>query len=262
MDHDQRCDVSNIPGTDFKLENKKLKDEIESLKTQHRIEKLEIENQSLKWENQVMILQSTNKNLKEEVENLKVENTNTKVGNQISKQQQHQAVGYISMEERLIEGVSRFIEGIEPKTKIYDSYVQWYNDVLKRMDHNGILKIQKYLFVCRKQFQIHYFSNVSFYSYIIPGNVVNDNSFKIKALEEGWTHENTRLACILHPKNPHQLLELYKKDINKDEKGKVWNHSWERKGTETFFKIFREKDISKTGLLADKCDIILCCIKK
>ena len=62
MNHVQRCDVSNVPGTDFKMENKKLKDEIESLKTQHRIEKLEIENQSLKWEKQVMILQSTKKN--------------------------------------------------------------------------------------------------------------------------------------------------------------------------------------------------------
>ena len=52
MDHSQRCDVSNIPGTDFKLENKKLKGEIESLKTQHRIEKLEMKNQSLKSKNQ------------------------------------------------------------------------------------------------------------------------------------------------------------------------------------------------------------------
>ena len=408
MDHSQRCDVSNIPGTDFKLENKKLKDEIESLKTQHRIEKLEMENQSLKWENQVLsstqdeskIIVLENEKLKGEIKSLKVENAKLKnnsgkfkeienqklkadseklkekveklednveslriecekmkensvkskgnveklednveslrieneklkedsrklkdqveklkesVGGlkierenvtenlkqlnensgdmgenikQLEKEiEQKVAEESIESEERmgdteslnienknkkvesqpsiqqpiekqLFEGVSRFIEGIEPKTKIYDSYVQWYDDVLEKM-RSGIVyksheKNQKYLFISNKYFNFKSHS-VSFVSKHRNKHV--NASFFANTFEEGFTHKNTKLVCVLHPKQPLQFVELDQKEIVKDKAGKLIGHFWE----------VDFNNIKKGGCYVNQkktCSMILLCIKK
>ena len=271
MDKNQPSEVTNVPGNDLELELEKLKDENESLKTQHNIEKLKLENQSLKWENQVLNLRDTNKNLvhengnlkdeneelKEKVEKLNVENKNLTVGVELSKQQVSKAkvpAGYATIEERLTEGVSRYIEGIEPKTKTYDSYVQWYDDILERMDDGAVYKNKKYLFFCKREYGFH--SSVYFDSQT-EKTFIDSNCFKVKSLNEGWTHENTRLVCILHPKNPHQLLELYKEETEKDQRGHVTCYTW--KALSKKFTESRE-DIEKSAF-STSGSMILCCIK-
>ena len=210
---------------------------------------------------QIENLKSQVGELKNEVEKLKAENKQLKVENQMSKNQQESKAkvpaGYVTMEERLTEGISRYIEGIEPKTKIYDSYVKWYDDVLERMEEQDNFKFQKYLFICRKKYILPFPKYCEFISFDSQTEEYSGNSFKVKSLNEGWTHENTRLVCILHPKNPHQLLELYKEETEKDQRGHVTCYTW--KALSKKFTESRE-DIEKSAF-STSGSMILCCIK-
>ena len=168
----QRCDGSTVPGKDLELENRKLKEEIESLKSkqaEQEVEKLKLENLILKLEkenhenlkkmenfqdDEMKDYEETkeeNKMLKEEVEGLKTVRDHFKSEYQLLNQKPIATKANLSeintKTDRLIKGVSRFIEGIEPKTKEYDSYAQWYDDVLEKMeDHDYIIcNSQKYL---------------------------------------------------------------------------------------------------------------------
>ena len=148
-----------------------------------------------------------------DTESLNIENKNKKVESQPFIQQ--------PIEEQLFEGVSRFIEGIEPKTKIYDSYVQWYEYMLEKMRSGAIYKSHdknhKYLFISNKDFNFKSHS-VSFVSK--HRNNDANATFIANTFEEGFTHKNTKLVCVLHPKQPLQFVELDQKEIVKDKAGK------------------------------------------
>ena len=270
----QRCDASSVPGKDLEFENRKLKEEIESLKSkqaEQEVEKLKLENQILKLENQNQRLVYENENLKkndnshdkmrdsgelkEEVEKLKeeVEGLKLKSENQLSNQQPIKAKSnlpkLVTKMDRLIEGVSRFIEGIEPKTKEYDSYVQWYDDMLERMENGCVYDCQKYLLFCGKDIRSVY--NLTYHSYAGDSiRLFQPQHFFSKTLKQGWTHENTKLVCILHPENPQQFIELDPGYIEKD------THSWSLGHCQNI------EACSKNSGSEKKYSLIFCCIKK
>ena len=264
----------NIEKLDEEAEN--LKEGVENL--EEDVESLKAENgkvkEKVKWsKNNVGNLKACNDNLKknaeklkkkvekleENVESLETENRKGKEKCQLSNLNPIQENKLVTKEDRLIEGVSRFIEGIEPKTKTYDSYVQWYDDISNRVEHGGVYKYSKYLFSCNKQFSL---SNawVSLISHSDQTSKITFiGTFIVNNLQEEWTHENTRLVFILHPKHPHKFVELDQKGIQRDEVGNVLSHTWitHRDNITTSWN----NDEFKIDQTKNTCWMILCCIK-
>ena len=235
------------------MENRKLKKENESFKSkqaEQEVEKLKLENLILKLENQNQRLLYKNE-LK--VEKLKSEH-------QLSNQQPIEAKSnfpkLVTKMDRLIEGVSRFIVGIEPKMEEYDSYAQWYDDMLYRMEDGCVYHCQKYLFFCEKNLRsVH---NLSYHS-CAKGHRVGSKkrqNIYIKTLEQGWTQENTKLVCILHPENPQQFAELEEGYIGKDKDGKEMMHAWYLGDGENLDACCKNSEGGKPY------SVIFCCIKK
>ena len=172
---------------------------------------------------------------------------------------------FISNGDRYIEGIERFIEGIEPKTNLYDSYAQWYDDVFERMGYQ--YSHQKYYLAkgsrCQDDNKV-----ISFESYTGRIGVKrSDFMLETESLKEGYTHRNTKLVCVLHPKNPQACLELdqskmgEKSMLTEEKEFAGFSYSWCSKYG------VRANDIEqycriKTGCygISVKC-MILCAIK-
>ena len=92
-----------------------------------------------------------------------------------------------------MEGIIRFIEGVESKTNIYNSYSQWYDDVIERMEHQTIYEYQKYLLSCRKGFYHFDLDGAIFLSFeYLPHDILKclDKGTHFSCtLNRGWTHE-------------------------------------------------------------------------
>ena len=141
----------------------------------------------------------------------------------------------MSMKDRLIEqGVRRFIECIEPVTKVYDSYVKWYDDVTERMENGVTYEYDKYLFI-RQEFEPPQEGRkytLKYRSHRTDSKMYNAG-FETKTLDQGWTKKNIKMVLHLHPKNPQQFCELNYKMENqfgfkqKDADGKILYHYWQ-----------------------------------
>ena len=254
----------------LKKEVKSLKAEKDSGKLEEKNEKLEFDNESLRKEihnskNDFWKLEEEIKKLKKEVSDLKTDGENLKTENQRMKneiqrlEKKHLATvkseatkisKLVPMKERLIEqGVWRFIEGIESETKVYDSYVQWYDDVSERMIRGNPYEYDKYLFVRQtfKQPEKGKKIALSYRSYRTDSTMVNVG-FQTKTLDRGWTNENIKMVFVLNPKDPQKFYELkYMEKYNKDQvdaDGKLIYHRWK----------LNDGEYARSR--------ILCCIKK
>ena len=164
-----------------------------------------------------------NKRLKEENKQLKIELLkNGQMKTELHKQNldvntKSIPPKVITDSDRLIEGISRYIDGIEPKTNEYDSYAQWYEDlsnIMPQYQYNTI--IQKYAhpkyILIRKKFTIDQRmsgGNIDFiYQTSNYKEVDNTFVFQGSLSEMIWTNENTKSVFILHPKNPEKSVEL------------------------------------------------------
>ena len=230
-------------------ENEVLKKQVEELNSKNDSRKLEEENEKLKKE--VSNLTTDGKTLTKENERLQNEIEGLKK-NQPAAVKLEVNSKLVSMKDRLIEqGVRRFIECIEPETKVYDSYVKWYEDITERMENRVTYEYDKYLFLrqqftyCKdgKKYTIKYRSHRTDSGMLCVG-------FESKTLDQGWTNENIKMVLCLHPKNPQHFYELnYKMENNvgfkqKDADGKLLYHYWE---SARYFEPQRSR--------------ILCCIK-
>ena len=245
----------------LKLENKKLKGEDKNKKyvelekeiflLKKRLESLAAENTILLqkqeptkdgafWEaeneqNQIQIVQlEGNKDrTKDKVKDLKRKQNQTQITrNKVPK--------LIPIKERLIEqGIARFIEGIEPGpgTEIYDSYVQWYNDITERMKLRFVYEYNGYFFI-RIFFSLHYEDEPErIFSYKSCENKKNkndfDTDFTTRTLDRGWTPENIKCVLILHPEKAQEFAELSHiyvgDDMQIDENGNFKLFYWESK---------------------------------
>ena len=159
-----------------------------------------------------------NKRLKEENEQLKSELKNEQLKTELHKQNLDVNTKTIPPKvitdgDRLIEGISRYIDGIEPKTNEYDSYTQWYDDLSNIMPHYQYNTVQKYVhpkyLLIQKKFTTNQINSVDFI-YQTSNYKGIDNSFVFQGSlsEMMWTNENTKSVFILHPKNPEKSVEL------------------------------------------------------
>ena len=139
---------------------------------------------------------------------------------------------FISEGDRYIEGIERYLEGIKPKTKIYDSYAQWYDDASKRKRTQQLYIHPKYYLL---ESPISLDATADHFSVIFQcytGDPKENLSRKIyiklqrESLNEVFTHRNTKLVCILHPKNPQACLELKQDEELFDEKDQICGYSW------------------------------------
>ena len=131
-------------------ESTEMKEKVEKL--DKNVERLDVNVKSLKIENQKLkeISEELKKKIEELEENSEMSNEKLKGKSQPSNQSNpFQKNKLVTKIERMTEGVSRYIEDVEPKTKIYDSYVQWYDDITKRMDNEIVYRSAKYLFLRR-----------------------------------------------------------------------------------------------------------------
>ena len=241
------------------FENENLKKEVKEIKAEKsESEKLTEENEVLKKQVEELNskkdsrkLEEENEKLKKEVSNLTTDGKtltkeNERLQNEIERLQKNQPATVklevnsklVTMKDRLIEqGVRRFIECIEPETKVYDSYVKWYEDITERMENGVTYEYDKYLFLRQefeprkdgKKFRIEYRSHRTDSGMLYVG-------FETKTLDQGWTNENIKMVLLLHPKNPQQFYELnYKMEDHvrfkqKDADGKLLYHYWQSAG--------------------------------
>lgn len=257
--------VSDIPGRTDDLVVRNLREELE--RKEHEIEKLKLEKEvmRLKFENESLKTKGDNDSsgeLKREVENLKLEVTTMKAHIQGLNPQNMPSPSqkqFFSISERLIEGVSRFIEGIEPNAKAYDSYTDWYEDITKIMRIGRVYVNPKYLLI-RDVFTR---PNISDITYVSHGKNRNTNRYRItftsETLDEGWQKENIKMVLLLHPKDPKYNVELHflRKD-NKDWYGKEKQHMWISTNEEKNKACLKE-NVLENGKREFNC--ILCCIK-
>ena len=166
---------------------------------------------------------------------------------------------FISNKERFIEGIERFIVGIEPKTTIYGSYDQWYDDVLEKMRYQ--YSHPKYHLLKSQKLQVN--DEIIFECYtsrVFSTYRGREIHFKLKmeSLKEGYTHRNTKLVCILHPKNPQACLELEQDRIIIDpEKTQICGYNWLSNQTNDIEQYCK---VETTDCGSRNC-MILCAIK-
>ena len=106
--------------------------------------------------------------------------------------------GLITDEHRFKDGVARFIESKSPiKTlakPIYASYVEYYEDIRKRMMPDQVYSVENYMFIKREHDQNKW------YDHGISGR--------------DWNHKTTT-AFLLHPKEAMKYLQLAPNKVNK-----------------------------------------------
>ena len=56
--------------------------------------------------------------------------------------------------DRILQGVSKFMEGIDSKTNVYRLYRQWYDNVVERMEDKIVYSYNKHLLICSKNISI------------------------------------------------------------------------------------------------------------
>ena len=237
-------------------ESIEMKEKVEKL--DKNVERLDVNVKSLKIENQKLkeISEELKKKIEELEENSEMSNEKLKGKSQPSNQSNpFQKNKLVTKIERMTEGVSRYIEDIEPKTKVYDSYVQWYDDITKRMDNEIVYRSAKYLFL-RRLGDLEYNLVIGFISK--SPNYAASADFNAYTFKEGWTHKNTRLVCILHPEHPDQFIELDFDGGLRDQDENEYGHLWK-----VDLKKFLESrhDGGKRFDNRQVYSIILCCIK-
>ena len=132
---------------------------------------------------------------------------------------------FITDEQRLKDGVARFIEFKTPERQIYASYVEYYKDISKRMVADHEYRHGNYIFTKKK-----YDKNSS-------------QMLSYTTDDWHWTHE-TSVVFFLHPKDETKYLQLAPTP------GK--EHEWSTKNaTEDYYQ---EKN--------DEKYLISCCIKR
>ena len=146
---------------------------------------------------------------------------------------------FISDEDRFIEGIKRYLEGIEPKTNIYASYAQWYDDLFKKInvevfDHYSdkyyiAIRTRRYADIKKIKFRCSTEEKD-------PQSGVVNFEIQTKSLEEGFTHRNTKLVCILHPENPEECVELKQTEEEFNGRGLTCGYKW---GSNQTYKIER-----------------------
>ena len=250
----------------MELNHQTLNDELERIKFQHEIKVLEFEHEisRLKLENKKLKGEDKNKKyvelekeiflLKKRLEGLAAENTILLEKQQPAKDRgkdlkrkhsQTQVEGNKIpkpplIKERLIEqGIARFIEGIEPETKIYASYVQWYNNITERTKHGYVHEYDRYFLIRRNLYiediDITYpNSNLRIFSYKSCKNENDfDTDFTTKTFDREWRLENIKCVLILHPKIAQKFEELHHMFVEEekqiDENRKLKFHYWESK---------------------------------
>ena len=274
---DNNSSQSEVEKLKKKIEKKDFLREIEKLRSEKNI--LKLENDVLKLKNEKLEKEKDSKvELKAEYESLKAENQSLKAENE-SLKAKNQLVAIRDMEvsdvktisvirflkrDRIIEGIFRFIEGVESKTNIYDSYSQWYDDVLERMEHQTIYNYQKYLLIsCKDTGYLSYWdTEVVFTSLTEDYRYMYCKDTKrwhySYTFNQGWTHKNTNLVCLLHPTDPERFLELDRWDFPGEKNGRVIGHSWQ---TKSHKKILERCKVVKPRGSGETYSYILLCMK-
>ena len=263
---DLQHNVSNVPGEDPRINT--LDVEIKDLK--HENEKIKLEKENWKLEKEILTLklektENDSEKIKNEleeskkgIERLQVENKGLQtVAKDNQKPENLQAL--VTKEDRFIEGISRFIEGVEPKTKEYVSYDEWYNDISERMDLDVVYKYEK-LILIRKSGCLKV---AGYYSYKYLPLLDPYGYFKSETLTKGWTKGNIRLVCILHPTNPRDFVELDYSRKEKDENGELNYLLWKTNRASKLKECAKAKETEYKGennIIT--YSTILCCIKK
>ena len=263
-------------------EKQKLLNEIEILKMSHSVEKLEMENQlqrlkyekelqSLMYENQLRTCKNENGKLRQEMDfllerfrnleqgkpelNASTANNCTFNSNRYSNTFQIGRQHVLTREARLVEGILKYVERSNFQTNVYDSYVEWYSDVIDRMCMNKEYIYPNHLFIC-KEFK-------TFEKWLCFVSKEEDSVYDLQidtfiadSLNHGWTHQNTKTVFILHPTDPAKFVEFHQ-DTKSCKEGRIY-HSWEVDNVHHELYKMKEKDIGE-----DKAYILLlCCIKR
>ena len=118
--------------------------------------------------------------------------------------------GIIKDEYRFKDGVTRFIESKSPITTfakpIYTNYVEYYEDIRKRMIPDQVYSVENYMFIKRE----------------IKTNHNQDKLYDHSISGRDWNHKTTT-AFLLHPKEAMKYLQLAPNKVNK--KDNVWSCS-------------------------------------
>ena len=153
---------------------------------------------------------------------------------------------------RFVEGMIKFIEKQSASTDLYETYLQWYTHMAKKIEAGIIHQSKRHIFLrsCFYGTLTVDDQRVSFSSFG-PRKLSfgNEKSLVCDFCEDGWPDDIDHML-VLHPGNPGEFkeLNLYSK---KDEQGKeyfVWSAS------EVGYDFFHEVD--------EKCKTLLLCAYK
>ena len=262
---DVQCHNESVNDTTYKIKiltlekDKEIKDkEIQNLKLEYEILKIESEKKILKLENEKTILKLENKTtilklgyeskiskLENEKRILKVTSNDVEEDATPEKEKKKEQTDatetkasvndiFISTNDLISKGISKFFLREEPQTVFYNTYRDWFEAIATRMKRNSPFVFEKSVLVKVKC--IDPTKSYNFYSG--KHNRYNeDQSTDLDILMKGWTLD-TALVSVLHPDKINKCLEM-----NESMKDQNW-HSWyvdsipdEYIGTDGFFII-------------------------
>ena len=229
MDIEKLVDEIEKLKSEMKVENEKLKSEIIDNAAQMN---LEFKNKLLDLKNEKLNKKEITKEItKEKIEmldkDLECSNSNEQPCKSIEK---NTIIPSVSDSDRFIEGISKFIEGVDTETHEYVSYAQWYNAVFDRLENlssqNNQFVTPKYLLMKRDVHNSR--SSVSFDCRNGVWGSVAEFSILSMFTEntDAWSHENKKRIFILHPTDPMKSLNFI--EISRQYyKGHCYKIEWE-----------------------------------
>jgi len=198
------------------------------------------ETEHFRHENKV--LRQENVKLAQEKEELRCENMRLKAsiaGINIA-QESNPSSNLVSMENRIKEGVVKFLKNEITTLNLYKSYQEWYADISNRVDSDVPL-IYAQLIVVKHSSGERKAGRASFVYNITSGSPTffvgkNDD-------DDFWLHKEGKL-WILHPKDSIQAMEMTK--TRSDEENE--RHEWKSSLPDGFYR--EEGDAKISSMLA------------
>ena len=221
----------------LQLENKNLKMQVEILE-------LKLENQKLKYEEALRILKAESN-----LEDLIKENGKRKAvqsseeNTEIVKRKKEVKKELSEKEQKILEGLKRYVLSQIPETKFFSMYNDWFDWVLSvDVNYNETITFGDCILVKYPSliFQITvYFTETEHFP------IHNCNEFVLPMINKGWSLENTR--CLLLSRSlPLLFSQQYKYNFTKEVKSS-FNEKPEKPGFGSYFSFKLSK-----SLLIDK----------
>ena len=115
----------------------------------------------------------------------------------------------VSMQKRVAEGVTKFLEGKKAETDLYNTYQEWYEDISDRMTDNVPLIYEEFILVKTSHREglkdpclLHHYDRKT-----KRFGEKHDGDFKIAKHEGGWLSEK-HSVWILNPRQANNVLQM------------------------------------------------------